>query len=98
MIFATGISGRAANSDPSNDVMVNGVSRPNLSESVVVEARTIDGRVIQLPIEFAGAQGVLPDLDQVDVILLSGLQGAGAVQLTLIVNGQRSNSPTIVIL
>jgi uncharacterized protein (TIGR03437 family) len=98
MIFATGISGRAINSDPSNDVMVNGILQPNLAESVVVEARTSDGRVMLLPIEFAGAQGVLPGLDQVDVILVAELQGAGTVQLTLIVNGQRSNAPTIVIL
>ena len=96
-IFATGISGSAANNDTSNDITVNSVVQPNFAESVTAEARTADGHVIGLPVEFAGAQGTLPGLDQVNVVLLPELQGAGTVELTLIVNGQRSNAPTIVV-
>jgi uncharacterized protein (TIGR03437 family) len=71
--------------------------RPNFAESVAVEARLGDGRVYLLPVEFAGAQGVLPGLDQVNVRLIPELRGAGTVQLTLILGGRRSNAPTIVI-
>jgi uncharacterized protein (TIGR03437 family) len=94
-IFATGISGSVSNSDISNDLTVNGTLRPNLAESVKVEARLGDGRVYTLPVEFAGAQGLLPGLDQVNVRLIPELKGAGIVQLTLILGGRRSNAPTI---
>jgi len=40
---------------------------------------------------------VLPGLDQINVILIPQLKGAGTVQLTLIVGGQRSNAPTVFI-
>ena len=50
-----------------------------------------------LPVEFAGAQGLLPGLDQVTMVLIPQLKGAGNVQLTLIVGGQRSNAPTVFI-
>jgi uncharacterized protein (TIGR03437 family) len=50
-----------------------------------------------LPVEFAGAQGLLPGLDQINVILIPELKGVGNVQLTLIVNGQRSNAPSVFI-
>ncbi|HET6861399.1 MAG TPA: hypothetical protein VFH91_00085, partial [Pyrinomonadaceae bacterium] len=95
--FATGISGSALNSNPNNDVNLNGVIRPNFAESVSVEAQLSNGQVISLPVEFAGAQGVLPGLDQVNVVLDSALQGTGNVKLTLVVNGQRSNGPSIFI-
>jgi len=95
--FATGISGSAANTDVSNDINLGATVIANLSESVVVEAHTQDGRVFQLPVEFAGAQGGLPGLDQINIVLIPELQGAGSVDLTLIVNGQRSNAPTIVV-
>jgi uncharacterized protein (TIGR03437 family) len=95
--FATGISACAANSNPNNDVMVAGVSRPNFAESVAVEARTQDGHTVSLPVEFAGAQGLMPGLDEVTVVLTPQLKGAGVVQLTLILGGQRSNSPTITV-
>ena len=62
-----------------------------------MEARTSDGRLYSLPVEFAGAQGVLSGLDQVVVSLTPNLQGAGQIQLTLIVGGQRSNFATIVV-
>lgn len=94
--FATGISGSATNSDTTNDVQMGSTANPNYAESVVVEAHTQDGRVFQLPVEFAGAQG-FPGLDQINVVLIQELQGAGSVDLTMIVNGQRSNAPTIVV-
>ena len=62
-----------------------------------VEARLGNGTVMTLPVEFAGASGALPGLDQVTVILRSELRGAGTVQLTLIVGGRRSNAPTVFI-
>ena len=39
----------------------------------------------------------MPGLDQINVVLVPELQGAGTVDLTLIVNGRRSNAPTIVV-
>jgi uncharacterized protein (TIGR03437 family) len=96
-VFATGISGSVSNTNIANDINVGGVVRPNFAESVAVEARLGDGRVYSLPVEFAGAQGVLPGLDQVNVRLIPELSGAGTVQLTLIVGGRRSNAPTVVI-
>src|SRR6185312_1417340 len=92
--FATGVSGSAANSDSSNDVTVDGKVWVNVAESVTVEARTLDNRVYQLPVEFAGARGV-PGLDQINVVIVPQLQDAGTVNLTLIVNGRRSNAPSI---
>jgi uncharacterized protein (TIGR03437 family) len=53
--------------------------------------------VYSLPVEFTGAQGAVPGLDQLTVILVSQLQGAGTVDLTVVVNNLRSNSPTIVV-
>jgi uncharacterized protein (TIGR03437 family) len=95
--FATGISGSVSNSDGSNDITVNGKVRANFAEAVSVEARLPNGTVLTLPVEFAGAQGVVPGLDQVTVILRPELKGAGIVQMTLVVGGRRSSSPTVVI-
>ena len=95
--FATGISGSAVNSNTSNDVNVGGQVRPNFAEAIRVEARLGNGQVVSLPVEFAGAQGTLPGLDQVTVVLTSQLKAAGTVQLTLIVDGRRSSAPTIFI-
>ena len=97
MIFAAGVVGFAANTDPSNDVFADGVMIPNLAESVVVEAHTQDGRIYALPVEFAGGQSLIADLDHINVVIIPALQGAGLVDLTIIVNGQRSNSPTIIV-
>lgn len=97
MFFATGVSGSAANTDSNNDLRLGASVIANLAESVIVEARTSDGRIYQLPVEFAGAQGSFPGLDQISVVLRPELQNAGNVSLTLIVNGQRSNAPTIVV-
>jgi len=96
-IFATGLSASAANTDTSNDINVGGSVTANFAESVSVEARMNNGQVYTLPVEFAGAQGVLPGLDQINVILIPELKGVGNVQLTLIVNGQRSNAPSVFI-
>lgn len=95
--FATGVSGSAANTDTRNDVTVDTTLVLNLAESVIVEARTQDNRIYNLPVEFAGARPALPGLDQVNVVLVPQLQGAGRVLLTLIVNGRRSNAPTIIV-
>jgi uncharacterized protein (TIGR03437 family) len=93
--FATGLSGSAFNTDTRNDATADGVIKPNYAESIVVEAKTRNNRVFVLPVEFAGAQGILTGMDQITVILVPELKGVGRVQLTLIVNGQRSNAPTI---
>jgi uncharacterized protein (TIGR03437 family) len=95
--FATGVSGSAVNSNTGNDVKVDGTVRPNFAEGISVEARLGNGQVFTLPVEYAGAQGTVPGLDQITVILVSQLKGAGIVQLTLIVNGRRSNAPTVLI-
>jgi uncharacterized protein (TIGR03437 family) len=95
--FGTGISGSALNSDSRNDLSIAGNIRVNFAENVSVEARLSSGRVFNLPVEFAGAQGGLPGLDQITVVLIPELKQAGAVQLTLIVGGQRSNAPTVTI-
>lgn len=92
-ILTSGISTGVENTSSANDVLLgNGEVIANLAESVTVEARASDGRVFMLPVEFAGAQGTLPGLDQVNVVLVPELSGAGSVQLTVIVNGVRSNT------
>jgi uncharacterized protein (TIGR03437 family) len=92
-ILTSGISTGVANTNGANDVLLpTGQIIANLAESVAVEARASDGRVFFLPVEFAGAQGTLLGLDQVNVALVPELRGAGSVQLTIVVNGIRSNS------
>jgi uncharacterized protein (TIGR03437 family) len=95
--FATGISGSVSNSDITNDVNMGSVVIPNFAESVRVEALLVDGRILSLPVEFAGPQGAVPGLDQITVRLLPERKGAGLVQMTLIVGGRRSNTPTVFI-
>lgn len=96
LLMATGIGGGGlANYDVSNDVRVGTDVVENFAESVQVEARLQDGRVFQLPVEFAGRQSSFAGLDQVNVVLLPELRHAGTVELTLVVGGQRSNSTTI---
>ena len=92
--FAIGLSGSAFNTNTQNDVSIDGVMKPNYAESIRVEAKTRNNRVFVLPVEFAGT-GTLPGMDQITVILVPELRGVGRVQLSLIVNGQRSNAPTI---
>jgi hypothetical protein len=94
-VFATGITSAAQDSDHSNDLVVGGVTIPNYAESVSLEARRSDGAVFLLPVEFAGVLGTIPPLEQVNVVLVPDLENARNVQLTLIINGQRSNSASI---
>jgi len=64
-ILASGISTGAANTNVTNDVFLgNGKLLENYAESVTVEARTSDGKVFSLPVEFAGATGMQRGLDQ----------------------------------
>jgi uncharacterized protein (TIGR03437 family) len=98
MIFATGISNGAANTNLSNDVTISeGVVLENLAESVAVQARTSSGQTFQLAVEYAGAQGFCAGLDQINVILPPGLSGAGSVELTITVGTKRSNIVTVMI-
>ncbi|HEY3027419.1 MAG TPA: hypothetical protein VGJ55_14815, partial [Pyrinomonadaceae bacterium] len=97
LILASGISNGAPNTNAANDVKLGLGMIANLAESVVVEARTSDGRIIRLPVEFAGADGRLPGLDQIIVVIPTELKGVGTVELSLIVAGQRSNAPTVTI-
>ena len=92
MIMATGISSGAVNSNTANDLRVGFGTLVNLSESVRVEARTRFGQTFSLPVEFAGAAGAFPGLEQISVVLLPELQGAGEVELTIIVGTERSNA------
>ena len=97
-LFATGITGSVSNSDITNDIKLGpGMVRPNYAESVTVEARTGNDRIYTLPVEFAGAQGVLPGMDQINVRLIPELKNAGLVQLTVVIGGRRSNTPTVII-
>lgn len=96
-ILATGISSGLVNTDVTNDVWLSGKLVNNYAESVSVEARTSDNRVFTLPVEFAGPQGALRGLDQVNISLTPELTGAGAVQITVVAGGRRSNTSTITI-
>ena len=98
MIFASGLNNGALNTNTSNDVIFGASIFPNIAESVVVEARTVDNRVFQLPVEFAGPSGQSYGLDQINVRLIGELRGAGSVEFTLIIAGRRSNTATIKIL
>jgi len=97
-IWASGISSGISNMDFSNDIWLsNGRRLENLAESVAVEANTTDGRTFRLPVEYAGAQGSLPGLDQVNVVLVPELAGAGTVQISVLIGSVRSNMVTIVV-
>lgn len=97
-IFATGITSGVGNTDPSNDIWLpNGQSLANLAESVMVQARKSNGMTINLPVEYAGMQGTLSGLDQVNVILPPDFAGAGSVEVTLVVRGVRSNPITLTV-
>lgn len=96
-LFAIGVSAGALNIDTTNDLQLAGTRVPNFAESVAVEARTSNGQVVSLPVEFAGAQMGMIGLDQVNVRLTPELKASGVVQLTLIIAGQRSNSATVLV-
>jgi uncharacterized protein (TIGR03437 family) len=94
-IIATGLSSGLSNWDVSNDVRLsNGKLLENLSENVSVLATAADGRAFWLTVEYAGAQGQLPGIDQIDVVLPSELAGAGTIQLTVVAGGHVSNNIT----
>jgi uncharacterized protein (TIGR03437 family) len=97
MMFASGFSGGVVNAstNTSNDIIFGANPFPNSVESVVVEARTADNRIFQLPVELVGPSLQSYGVDQINVRLLAELGGAGTVELTLIVKGQRSNTATI---
>lgn len=97
MVMATGISGGAVNSNPANDIRVGTSTILNLAESVTVQARLRDGRTFSLPVEYAGLSGSFPGLEQVNVVLIPELQGAGSVDLTIIVGTERSNVASVTI-
>lgn len=95
-ILGTGISSGLQNTDTRNDVRLpGGQVIPNLAEWVTIEVRTSDGRVMYLPVEFAGPDQAVPGLDQINAVLLPELQGAGRVELTPIVGGQRGNTSAV---
>ena len=94
-IIATGVISGLANTNLNNDVWFNGRRLENFAESVTVEARTSDGRVFNLPVEFAGLQLEGAGVEQLNVILVPELAGAGNVQLTIKAAGVPSNSKTI---
>jgi uncharacterized protein (TIGR03437 family) len=96
MLFATGIR-NASNADASNDVLRGGAVFANLAESVAVEARLRDGRVVRLPVEYAGTHGPFAGVDQLTVVLTDELRGAGAVELTVIAGGRASNAATLTV-
>lgn len=95
MIFASGLSSGVLNTNTSNDIIFGGSIFPNIAESVIVEARSVDNRIFHLPVEFVGPSGRSYGLDQINVRLIEELRGAGNVEFTLIVRGQRSNMATI---
>lgn len=100
MLFAMNISAgttNAASTSSYSDVRTESGVLVNSADSVTVEARTTSGQVFRLPVEYAGAQGGNSPLDQVNIVLVPELQNAGNVQLTLIKNGQRSNTATIIV-
>lgn len=97
-ILATGISTGLTNSNLSNDISLgNGKVIENYADAVAVEARLADGRVISLPVEFAGSSGPVRGMDQVTIKLTPDLAGAGNVQITVIAGGRRSNTTRILI-
>ncbi|MEJ7619152.1 MAG: hypothetical protein WKF30_19745, partial [Pyrinomonadaceae bacterium] len=95
MLFTTGISGAAPNTNPNNDVRLGDRVLANLAESVGVEARTAEGRVIRLDVEYAGLQGKYSGLDQVNIIIPPELNGIDRIELTIIVGERRSNTGII---
>jgi uncharacterized protein (TIGR03437 family) len=97
MIFATNVSSNAPNTDPTNDIHTVAGTILNVAESVIVEARMTDGRTLRLPVEYAGTLVGLAEIDQVNVMLLSELQGAGSVELTIKIGAYQSNTATIFI-
>jgi uncharacterized protein (TIGR03437 family) len=97
-IWASGISTGIPNVSTNNDVVLgDGRILQNVAEEILVEARLADGRSYLLQAEYAGPQGSIAGLDQINVVLLPELRGAGNVQLTILVGNVRSNTMGIVV-
>jgi len=97
-IWASGISTGIPNVSTNNDVLLgDGRILQNVAEEILVEARLADGRSYLLQAEYAGPQGSIAGLDQINVVLLPELRGAGNVQLTILVGNVRSNTMGIVV-
>jgi len=97
-IWASGITTGIANVSTNNDVVLaDGHILQNVAEEILVEARLADGRSFLLRAEYAGPQGSITGLDQINVVLLPELRGAGNVQLTILVGNVRSNTMGIVV-
>ena len=56
---------------------------------------TIGGKVVA--VVYAGAQGSLPGLDQVNILLPASLRGAGTVNVVLTVDGMVANTVTLAV-
>ncbi|HEV7844331.1 MAG TPA: hypothetical protein VGO69_11590, partial [Pyrinomonadaceae bacterium] len=97
MIFASGVSSSVSTSHASGYISINSQIIANVAEMVKVEARASDGRIFQLPVEYAGAQGAIMGLDQVNAVIIPELQGIGNVELTLVIGTFRSNTVTITV-
>ncbi len=95
MLFATGLTHGAVNSRTTNDIRNGDKVIVNYAEVVQVSARTSDGRLYYMTVEFAGAQGSIPGLDQITFALAPNLEGAGNVTLEVLMSGRRSNKVTI---
>jgi hypothetical protein len=97
MIFANGVSSSVNTSHASGYINVNSTTIANVADLIKVEARASDGRIFQLPVEYAGAQGAITGLDQIHVVLVPELRGIGNIELTLIVGSFRTNSATVIV-
>ena len=69
----------------------------NVATNVAVQILDNAGVIWPLTVEYAGAAPVYAGLDQINVVLPQGLDGAGIVGLTVSVAGNASNVVTIVI-
>jgi hypothetical protein len=54
-----------------------------ISNTLVIRAKTSDGRTFVLPVDYAGAGKILPGLDQIIIKLSPELEGAGQVLLSI---------------
>jgi uncharacterized protein (TIGR03437 family) len=97
LLLATGLSAGLANSSAAKYVKFGNLVLPNISDAISVEAKTTDGTVFQLPVEYAGPQGGTPGLDEVIVVLPADMKGAGSVTLTIVTGSIRSNSVGVMI-
>jgi hypothetical protein len=71
--------------------MLYGTSLKSLifSNSLVIRAKTNDGRSFVLPVDYIGIGKIMPGLDEIIVRLTPDLAGAG--ELTLTIDGSTDN-------